>query len=113
MLLVGVLIGVAFFTLMERKVLGYSHFRKGPTKVLYFGVLQPIGDAVKLFSKEVLKGWFFMFYFFLLGPLVGLFIMFFLWRLFSSYGGVTISFFSVLFMICLLGLGVYFLLFSS
>nr|YP_009019489.1 NADH dehydrogenase subunit 1 [Amphiascoides atopus]AHB52772.1 NADH dehydrogenase subunit 1 [Amphiascoides atopus] len=51
-LVVAVLINVAFFTLLERKILGLSQFRKGPNKVSYGGVLQPIADAVKLFLKE-------------------------------------------------------------
>lgn len=50
--MVGVLINVAFFTLLERKILGLSQYRKGPNKVRYGGVLQPIADAVKLFLKE-------------------------------------------------------------
>ena len=50
--LVIVLLAVAFFTVMERKFLGYYHLRKGPNKPGPLGVCVPFADAIKLFIKE-------------------------------------------------------------
>lgn len=52
-MIICILINVAFITLLERKILGYSQIRKGPNKVRIIGLLQPFNDAIKLFSKEV------------------------------------------------------------
>jgi len=51
-LLIFVLVNVAFITLLERKILGYSQSRVGPNKPSFIGLLQPIADAVKLFIKN-------------------------------------------------------------
>ena len=53
LLVVCTLVNVAFVTLLERKILGYSQLRKGPNKVRIIGVAQPFNDAIKLFSKEL------------------------------------------------------------
>jgi NADH-ubiquinone oxidoreductase chain 1 len=52
-LLLIILVGVAFLTLLERKILRYIQIRKGPNKLGYIGLLQPFSDAIKLLNKEL------------------------------------------------------------
>jgi NADH-quinone oxidoreductase subunit H len=52
MFLVPVLIGVAYLTYAERKIISAMQMRIGPNVVGWFGLLQPIADAVKLLTKE-------------------------------------------------------------
>lgn len=54
LIIVPLLIAVAYLTLAERKVLGSMQLRKGPNVVGVYGLLQPIADGVKLFSKETI-----------------------------------------------------------
>ena len=54
LLLVPLLIGVAYLTYAERKVLGAMQLRQGPMVVGPFGLLQPIADGLKLLSKETI-----------------------------------------------------------
>jgi hypothetical protein len=54
LLLIAVLVNIAFITLIERKVLSYSQRRIGPNKPSFIGIFQPIADAIKLFTKNLI-----------------------------------------------------------
>ncbi|HIM21125.1 MAG TPA: NADH-quinone oxidoreductase subunit NuoH [Rhodospirillales bacterium] len=54
LLVVPLLIGVAYLTYAERKVIGAMHLRRGPNVVGPYGLLQPIADGMKLFFKETI-----------------------------------------------------------
>lgn len=69
---VSLLIAIAFTTLAERKALGPIQARLGPNLVGAWGLLQPLADGVKLFSKEALFPLHINFYLFLLSPILSL-----------------------------------------
>src|ERR1700729_4145929 len=53
-LLVPLMIGVAYLTYAERKVLAAMQLRKGPNVVGPFGLWQPFADALKMLMKETI-----------------------------------------------------------
>jgi NADH-quinone oxidoreductase subunit H len=52
--IIPLLISVAYFTIAERKIMGIIQRRKGPNVIGLVGLLQPLADGLKLFSKETI-----------------------------------------------------------
>jgi len=106
-LIVCILVAVAFFTLLERRILGYVQIRKGPNRVGYMGIPQPFSDAIRLFLKERKRPLATNYYPYYFSPVFALFIALTVLVVFPFHT-VAVGFeLSVLFFLCCLSLGVY------
>lgn len=89
---IGVLISIAFLTLIERKLISATQNRRGPNTVGILGVLQPFSDALKLLSKEAIFPRNARLFIFTISPLVSLFFALTSWAFIPfSYSSIITS----------------------
>jgi NADH-ubiquinone oxidoreductase chain 1 len=85
LIIVSILLSIAFFTLIEVRILGVVHQRIGPIKVGIIGIFQPLGDFLKLFGKNI---WFpkkIIKTFFILSPIISILVGILVWAAFGTY----------------------------
>ena len=88
-IVVPLLIAVAYVTLAERKIMGSMHIRKGPNVVGVFGLLQPLADGLKLFSKETIIPTHSNWIVFLIAPVLSLILALLSWAV-IPYGSTAV-----------------------
>ncbi len=108
-LLAPLLLGVAYLTFAERKVIGYMQVRIGPNRVGPKGWLQPIADAMKLMFKEIIIPTRADRFLFLLAPVTAFGPALAAWAVIPFGDGMQISHLDagLLYLLSLTSLGVY------
>lgn len=108
-IVVPLLVAVAYLTYAERRVMGAMQLRQGPNTVGPFGLLQPLADGLKLFSKEQVlpqgasRGIFY------LAPMLTFFLALIAWAVIPFGEGLVLANINVgiLYLFAISSLGVY------
>ncbi len=108
-LLVPLLIGVAYLTYAERKVMAAMQMRKGPNVVGPFGLFQPFADAIKMLMKETIIPMGANRYLFILAPMLTFMLAMIAWAVIPVNDGWAIADINVgvLYLFAISSLGVY------
>jgi len=102
-----VLLGVAYFVIIERKGLRILQRRHGPNKPTFIGLLLPVADGVKLLSKEWVVPVAANQLLFLVGPVFVFFFAYSLWLVYPIRHPVVYFKLSVLYFLCMSSVKVF------
>nr|YP_010338831.1 NADH dehydrogenase subunit 1 [Madagascaria erythrocladioides]UNJ18781.1 NADH dehydrogenase subunit 1 [Madagascaria erythrocladioides] len=114
-IIIPLLIAVAFLTLAERKVMGAIHKRKGPNVVGVYGLLQPLADGLKLFTKETILPTSANLIIFILAPILTFLLALVAWTVIPFEEGLVYADLNlgVLYLLAISSLGVYGIIISG
>ena len=108
-LLVPLILGVAYYTYVERKIIGFIQHRIGPNRVGFRGLLQPFADLFKMMFKEVVIPTNSNRFLFVIAPIVSLVPAFATWAVVPLSDNFVIADIDagLLYVLALTSLGVY------
>ncbi len=103
------IIAVAYYTLAERRVIGFMQVRLGPNRVGWYGLTQPFADTFKLLFKEIVLPSRSNKFLFLLAPVLVIGPAFAAWAVVPFQDGVVLANIDagLLYILAMTSLGVY------
>lgn len=108
-IVIPLLLGVAYLMLIERKVIGFMQTRIGPNRLGPVGLLQPIADIIKLFTKELIIPTASNRYLFIIAPILSIMPAMAAWAVVPFSEGLVLSNINagLLYIFAMSSLGVY------